>query len=87
MKIKLEELMGKNFDAGVVLQDLAKVEECFNVGLNVYSHENNKVAKDIKLTKTEYENTCLLNLYEDHFSYISKFKSPAKNTSAWNVID
>ena len=70
--------MGKNFDAGVLLQDLAKVEECFHVGIYVYSLEDKKVAKVICLTEIETENTCHLNSYEDHFSFISKFKSYAK---------
>ena len=32
----------------------------------------------IRLSAKEFENSCHLNLYDSHFSYISKFKSYAK---------
>ena len=77
-KSKLEEFSGKNFDEGVVMEDLVKVKECFNIGINVYSLDEKKVAKVIRLPGKEFENLCHLNLYENHFSYISKFKSYAE---------
>ena len=36
-KSKLEEFTGKNFNEGVVMEDLPSVEECFNIGINVYA--------------------------------------------------
>ena len=41
-KSKLEEFTDKNFDAGVLMEDLPKVEECFNIGINVYSLNEKK---------------------------------------------
>ena len=60
------------------MDDLTKVEECFNLGINVNALDDKKVAKLIRLTGKELKNSCHLNLYENHFSYIKKFKSYAK---------
>ena len=76
-KAKLEEFTGKNFDAGVLLEDLPTVEECFNLGIYVFTIDDKKVAKVICLAERE-NNSCYLNIYENHFSYIKKFKSYAK---------
>ena len=77
-KWKLEEFTGKNYDAGVLLEDLPIVEECFNLGINVYDLDEKKMAKVVRLTGKAFENSCHLNLFENHFSYISKFKSYGK---------
>ena len=37
LKVRLETHTNKNFDQGVEIEDLSKVEECFNVAINVYS--------------------------------------------------
>ena len=54
-KSKLEEFTGKNFDEGVVMEDLVKVEECFNIGLNVYALDDKKIAKLIRLTERNFD--------------------------------
>ena len=77
-KAKLEEFTGKNFDAGVLIEDLSTVEECFNLGINVYDLDDEKMAKVVRLTEREFENSCHLNLFENHFSYIKKLKSYAR---------
>ena len=58
LKVKLEEFTNKNFDAGVLIEDLPKVEECFSLGINVYALDDKKMAKVIRLTEKEYETTC-----------------------------
>ena len=78
LKAILEQYTDRNFDAGVVMEDLLKVEECFNVGINVYHLDDKKVAKLIRCTENESQNIMHLNLYNPHFSYISKFKSYSK---------
>ena len=36
------------------------------------------MAKVVRLTERNFENSCHLNLFENHFSYIKKFKSYGK---------
>ena len=55
-KAKLEEFTDKNFDAGVLMEDLPKVEEFFNLSLNVYALDDKKIAKVVRLTENESEN-------------------------------
>ena len=46
----------------------------FYLGINVFDLDEKKMAKVVRLTEREFENSCHLNLFENHFSYISKFK-------------
>ena len=61
LKVKLEAFTEKNFDAEL-LEDLPKVKEYFNVGIDVYSLDNKKVAKVIRRTGNESKNTMHVNL-------------------------
>ena len=75
LKAQLEEYTGKDFTEGVEMTDLPEVEEFFDVGINVYSLVAKKVAKLIRQTEKETDKIVHLNLYGNHFSYITKFKS------------
>ena len=77
LKRQLEDFTDKNFDDGVPLDDLPLVEDCFDVAINVYSLQEDKSAKVIRLTEKSTDNIVHLNLHERHFSYIKKFKSYA----------
>ena len=61
---------------------LSTVETCFKVAINVYSLQEDKTAKSVRISNLDYkqDDVVHLNLYEDHFSYIKKgkFKSYAK---------
>ena len=78
-KKRLEEATGRKYDEGIRLDTLEEVEKEFNLAIHVYSLGENKIAKVVRLSQNyDANNTLRLNLYENHFSYISKFKSYAK---------
>ena len=82
LKERLEEYTGKSFDNGVEVSMLSIVEILFNIAINVYSLQEDKMVKVIRISNLNYkeEDIMHLNLYEHHFSYIKegKFKSYAK---------
>ena len=69
----MEDFTGKKFDDGVTIDDLPLVEDCFDVGINVYSLQADKSAKVVRLTEKSTDKIVPLNLSERHFSYIKKF--------------
>ena len=77
-KEKLEQETGKSFDKGLELGMLAIVEIYFNIAINVYCLQETGHATILRLSKITDPDLMHLHLYEQHFSYISKFKSFAK---------
>ena len=77
LKEQLEKYTGKSFDKGVQVSMLTSVELCFKIAVNVYSLQEDKTAQVSRISNLD-TNVMHLNLYENHFSYISKFKSYAK---------
>ena len=77
-KEKLEEATGKNYDQGVGLDELEEVEDEFQISINIYSLQEDKSAEVVRISEKSYEKVMHLNLYDSHFSYITKFKSYAK---------
>ena len=73
-----EEHTGQSFDAGVKVSMLVLVEMFFNIAINVYSLQENDHATIVRLSKLTDFNVMHLHLYEQHFSYISKFRIFAK---------
>ena len=57
---------------------LADVEIYFNVNINMYSLEEDKTATVVRISNLDHKSVPHLNKYENHFSYIKKFKSYAK---------
>ena len=54
--------------------------------INVYSLQEDKMAKTVRISNRDYkvDDVMHLNLYENHFSYIKKFKSHAKKIQYLN---
>ena len=77
LKQRLEQHTSKSYNEGVEVSMLANVEIYFNIAINVYSLQEDKTANVIRLSKLDHE-VMHLNLYENHFSYIKRFKSFAK---------
>ena len=58
---------------------MEEVEDEFNMAIHVYSLQENKTAQVIRLSKNhDVTDKMHLNLYENHFSFLSKFKSYAR---------
>ena len=74
----MEEATGKNYDDGVTLDDLEEVEDLFEVSIHVYSLQGDELAEVVRISEKSYEKIMHINLYDSHFSYITKFKSYAK---------
>ena len=77
LKERLEAYTGKSFDDDVEVNMLTSVELCFNIAINVYSLHDDHTAQVRRISNLD-TNVMHLNLYENHFSYIAKFKSYAK---------
>ena len=90
-KSKLEEYAKQRFDDGVEVSILSTVETCFKVAINVYSLQEDKTAKSIRLSNLDYkqDDVMHLNLYENHFSYIKKISlnHTLKNSLVQIVIE
>ena len=67
----------KSFKNGVNINHLPAIEVFFHVSVNVYSLGEDGSADIIYLSKLPYE-PMHINLYRNHFSYITKFKTYAK---------
>ena len=66
-----------SFKNGVNISHLPAIEVFFHVFVNVYSLGEDGSADIIYLSKLPYE-PMHINLYRNHFSYITKFKTYAK---------
>ena len=77
LKVCLEEHTGKSYEGGVDVSMLSSIEIFFNVAINVYSLQEEKIAKTGRISNLDYktDNVMHLNLYENHFSHIKKLKS------------
>ena len=60
------------------MENLEEIEDLFEVSIHVYSLQEDKSAEVVRISEKEYEKVMHLNLYDSHFSYITKFKSYAK---------
>ena len=76
LKVSLEEHTGKSYDAGVKVSMLSSIEIFFNVAINVYSLQEDKIAKTVRISNLDYKT--------NHFSYIKKFKSFTKKFRSLN---
>ena len=76
-KQELENATGSCFDKDIRLCSIPEIERIFHVSINVYNLKEDGVADTVYLSGFNYEKMHL-NLYKEHFSYISKFTSYAK---------
>ena len=86
LKVSIEEHTGKSYDEGVEVSMLSTIEIFFNVAINVYSLQEDKIAKTVRISNLDYkaDNVMHLNLYENDFSYIKKFQPYAKKFQCLN---
>ena len=77
LKVRIEEHTGKSYDEGVEVSMFSTIEIFFNVAIHVYSLQEDKIAKTVRISNLDYttDNIIHLNLYQNHFLYIKKFKS------------
>ena len=72
--------MEQSFENGVNLSHIPLLETCFSTAINVYNLKEDKSVEVIYLSRLSFpgQKTMHLNLYKNHFSYISKISSYAK---------
>ena len=80
LKIQLENQTGLCFDKGVCISHLPDVERIFQVSINVHSLQEDGHAEVVYLSRLNYP-VMNVNLYKQHYSFISKFDSYAKRFS------
>ena len=56
---------------GIAFEDISEFEECFAINVMVYCLDENKEAATLYKSPYLYEDTMYLNLFDQHFSYIS----------------
>nr|XP_039250892.1 uncharacterized protein LOC120328465 [Styela clava]XP_039250893.1 uncharacterized protein LOC120328465 [Styela clava]XP_039250895.1 uncharacterized protein LOC120328465 [Styela clava]XP_039250896.1 uncharacterized protein LOC120328465 [Styela clava]XP_039250897.1 uncharacterized protein LOC120328465 [Styela clava]XP_039250898.1 uncharacterized protein LOC120328465 [Styela clava]XP_039250899.1 uncharacterized protein LOC120328465 [Styela clava]XP_039250900.1 uncharacterized protein LOC1203 len=77
---RFAQFTGKDPSEGVSILDLDKIEDCFQVRVNVFSLLNSDTAIVIRRSQfTNSTDTLNVNLYQNHFSYITDIKGYAKN--------
>ena len=62
----------KNF-GGVSIQDMNKLEQCFNLKINIVSMNSSGSVNVIYESLSQAENVMYLNNYQDHLSYITNY--------------
>ena len=84
LKVGLKEHTGKTYEDGVEVSMLSSIEIFFNVAINVYSLQQDKIAKTVRISNPDYNTDNAMHLYENHFSYIKKIKSYTKKFQCLN---
>ena len=73
-------LNGKKYE-GIILEDLPDFEECFNICVSVYSLDQDNTCTRVYISSLELDREVqrelFLNLYDSHFSLITKFQTYA----------
>ena len=77
---RFEGYMEQSFEKGVNLSHIPLLETCFSTAINVYDLKEDKSVEVIYLSRLSFpgQEAMHLNLYKNHFSYISKLSSYAK---------
>ena len=68
-------------------QKMPDLERCFEVNINVYSLQADKTVKPVFKSRELYKknnksNTMILNFYDNHLSYVTRFRTYAKKSNA-----
>ena len=63
---------------GVRMDDISELEICFNVKIMVYCLNSNGTVSLIYNSLSDNDNVMYLNLYDNHFSYITNFEKLVK---------
>ena len=63
---------------GVLIEDVINLEKCFEVKIILYSLNANGTVSHIYETMSEYQSKMYLNVFQNHFSYITNFDQFAK---------
>ena len=77
LKEKVEQHTGMSYDEGVEVNMLINIEMYFKIAINIYSLQEDLSAKTIRLSKLDHD-IMHVNLYENYFLYIKKFRSYSK---------
>ena len=77
IKKELEDHFGENFDEGVTIDHIPTIEIRYQIAINIMSLKEDGSADIVYLSRLDYR-PLYLNLYDNHFSYISKYNSYAK---------
>ena len=62
---------------GVSLDQMAHFENCFDTNVYIYDLKEDGVAQSLYKSKSNFQTTMHMNMYEHHLSYISNFSSYA----------
>ena len=77
-----QELLGNDVPAsdfdGVQLSELPEFERLFEINVNMYSLEEDGVVLSVFKSTERYDDTMVVNLYENHCSYVTNFSQYAK---------
>ena len=63
---------------GVLIEDVIDLEKCFEVKIILYSLNAKGTVSNIYETMSEYQSKMYLNVFQNHFSYITNFDQFAK---------
>ena len=77
IKKELEDHIGENFDEGITIDHIPTIEIRYQIAINIMSLKEDGSADIVYLSRLDYR-PLYLNLYENHFSYISKYNTYAK---------
>ena len=63
---------------GVTLSDIPELEDLFRINVNIFSKDANTSVTSIYTSMKSHPDVLYLNLYSNHLSYITNFKTYAQ---------
>ena len=64
--------------AGVNIADMADIEQCFRVNINLYQLLDENEAVQLRVSSESFQDTVYCNVFQNHVSLITDFKTYAK---------
>ena len=63
---------------GIMFQDIIEIEKCYNIKILIYNLNSNGTVTCVYETMSQNSSKMYLNVYHNHYSYITNFSKYAK---------
>ena len=64
---------------GIMFEDITEIEKCFNIKILIYNLNLNGAVTCVYETMCQNSSKMYLNVYHNHYSYITYFSSMPRN--------
>ena len=71
---------------GILFQDIMDIEKCFSIKILIYNLNSNGAVSHVYETMSQNSSKIYLNVYHNHYSYITNFPKYAKKFQCEKVL-